>query len=174
MIRQIHDSFGDIPNFVHNSELPPASSGMLQEIIDDLPTKRKLSIELAITIDVCLPFVTATYKLEGDGPRVLTDYEELSKLLSAVALSHHPNTAAVARHLSGGDSIKENQLVAYGNICAKKQPLPIFSRSSLSISSNKWKLSKQLAISILQKFRKCSQLAMMWIVSLLFLLIHQH
>ena len=71
MIRQLHDCFGDVSGFLNSTELPPASSGKLKGILDDPPSKRKLCIELAITVDVCTPFVTATYKLEGDGPLVL-------------------------------------------------------------------------------------------------------
>ena len=54
-----------------------------------------------------------------DGPLVLVAYEEISKLFSVVALSHQPNTVVVAKDLSGGDLTRENQLVAYGNMCAQ-------------------------------------------------------
>ena len=69
MIRQIHDDFGDVSGFVNSSELPPASSAKLKGIFDDPPSKRKLSIEFAITVDMCARFVIATYmyKLEGNG-----------------------------------------------------------------------------------------------------------
>ena len=60
--RQIHDSLGHVPSFVQSKELPPASSGKLREILDDPPSKRKLCIELAITVDACAPLVAATYK----------------------------------------------------------------------------------------------------------------
>ena len=90
VIRPIHDCFGDIQSFVYSKELPPASAGKLQSILEDSPSKRKLCIELAITVDVCTPFVAATYKLEGGGPLVLFAYEEVSKLMSTLALSHHP------------------------------------------------------------------------------------
>ena len=37
-------------------------------------------MELAISLDAGEPFVKATYQLEGDGPLVLSAYEEITVL----------------------------------------------------------------------------------------------
>ena len=85
VIKHLHDTFGDIPSFVEHENLPP-SRLKLQQILNDPPKNRKLQVELAITVDVGEPFVKATYRLEGDGPLVLSAYEEIAEL--RVAISH--------------------------------------------------------------------------------------
>ena len=57
-------SFGDIPSFVEYEDLPP-SRLKLKEILDDPPKKRKLQVELAITVDVGEPFVKAHYSCQS-------------------------------------------------------------------------------------------------------------
>ena len=74
VIRQIHDTFGDVSSFCECSDLPTASSGKLIEILNDPPKCRKLKIELANTVDSMAPFVRTTYNLEGDGLLALTAY----------------------------------------------------------------------------------------------------
>ena len=59
------------------------------------------------------PFVKATYVLEGDGALALIAYERLSMLFSAITAEHYSNVKAVANQLSGGNSAREQQLVAY-------------------------------------------------------------
>ena len=85
VIKHLHDTFGDILSFVEHEDLPP-SRLKLQQILNDPPKNRKLQVELAITVDVGEPFVKATYRLEGDGPLVLSAYEEIAAL--RVAISH--------------------------------------------------------------------------------------
>ncbi len=43
-----------------------------------------LKLELAAVIDIGTFFVKATYNLEGDGPLVLTCYEEILKIRAAI------------------------------------------------------------------------------------------
>ena len=76
VIKYLHDGFGDIPSFIEEEDLPP-SRLKLQEILHDPPKNRKLQIEIAMTVDAGEPFVKATYRLEGDGPLVLTTYKEI-------------------------------------------------------------------------------------------------
>ena len=47
----------------------------LFELLSNPTKSTQLQIELAITVDVGNVFVKATYKLEGDGPLVLSTYE---------------------------------------------------------------------------------------------------
>lgn len=64
-----------------------------------------------------LPFVKATYLLEGDGPLALTVYLCLSELDAHIVAEHYPNVEAVARRLSNGDATHKQQLVAYAKNC---------------------------------------------------------
>ena len=57
----------------------------------------RLQVELAITIDVCKPFVEAMYKLEGDSPLALHAYEILDTLVNSIHFKHYPNTTALLR-----------------------------------------------------------------------------
>ncbi len=75
VIHQVHNSFGDVPVFLRNGELPPVTTGKMLKILDDQPTFRKLKMELAITIDAMEEFAKATYALEGDGPLALVGYQ---------------------------------------------------------------------------------------------------
>ena len=73
VIAQLLKSFGDVDTFLRNSELPPSK----QKLLDIHPKKRKLQMEIAITVDAMEPFVKATYNLEGDGPLLFKAYEEI-------------------------------------------------------------------------------------------------
>ena len=65
-------------------------------------------------MDAGLPFVQATYKLEGDGTLALECYEVISSLTTAMnKVPHYPNLQAVARCLSGGNQQIQQQLVHY-------------------------------------------------------------
>ena len=72
-----------------------------------------------MTIDAMEAFVKATYNLEGDGPLALTTYEEIRKLFAIVSAKYYPNVTAVAKKLSQGNSVHENQLMAYGCSCVQ-------------------------------------------------------
>ena len=118
VIKHLHDAFGDIPSFVEDEDLPP-SRLKLQEILDDPPSNRMLQVELAITVDAGEPFVKATYRLEGDGPLVLSAYEEIAALRVAISNQYYPNTNAVATKLSSNRPTLKQQLLDYGKVCVK-------------------------------------------------------
>ena len=94
----MHDAFGDVHSFLQSEDLPPSRFKLL-EILNDLPKKRKLQIELAITVDAGEPFVKSTYRFEGDGPLIFTAYDEICILRATIATKHFPNTTAVAQKL---------------------------------------------------------------------------
>ena len=73
-------------------------------------------------MDAGLPLVQATYRLEGDGPLVLTCFEEVDKVFKAIQVAHFPNLNGVADRLSQGQNASKQQLVAYGVLCVK----PVF------------------------------------------------
>ena len=117
VIHQVHNTFGDVPVFLCNSDLPPVTTGKLLKIIDDKPACRKLKMELTATIDSMEPFVKATYALEGDGPLALVAYQRLSVLYSHISSQHYPNVAAMAKLLAEGNATHESQLIAYAKAC---------------------------------------------------------
>ena len=117
VMKFLHDSFGDVESFLEIEDLPP-SKVKLQEILHDPPSKRKLMIELAMTIDAGEPFVKATYCLEGDGPLIFSAYEEIKALERGIEVQYYPNTNAVANSLTT-DPSRRKQLVDYGKACVK-------------------------------------------------------
>ena len=66
VLKQMHDSFGDIHPFLQDHSLPPSRLQLLK-ILGDPGNCRKLHMELAITIDAGEPFVKATYLVESMG-----------------------------------------------------------------------------------------------------------
>ena len=62
-------------------------------------------VELAVTVDAGMPFVQATYNLEGDGPLALTCYETIRALNAATRQAYYPNLQAVTSEISSGNSL---------------------------------------------------------------------
>lgn len=116
VLRQLHDTFGDVPDFLRTDVTTSGAKAMLQ-IIDDPPKARKLQMELSMTIDAMEPFARVTYLLEGDGPLALQAYEHVTTLFRAISTSHYPNANAMAKKLSNGDTRHEQQLLAYAESC---------------------------------------------------------
>ena len=76
-------------------------------------------VELAVTVDAALPFVKATYVLEGDGPLALSCYETISSLNAAARQANYNNLAAVASNLSSGDTVMEEHLIDHAKSCVQ-------------------------------------------------------
>ena len=66
--------FGDLEEFLKSSDVSPTTRTKLLSFFSDSSKKANLQIELAAIVDYGEPFVTATYKLEGDGPLALECY----------------------------------------------------------------------------------------------------
>jgi len=67
---QMRDSFGDVETFVCAEELPMATAKKLTDFLDDLPMRRKLKMELAITIDAIELFVKTSLVPRPSHPSV--------------------------------------------------------------------------------------------------------
>lgn len=68
-MHQIFLYFGDVKPFLEeNDDIGPSK---MLDVLQNPQKAALLQIELAITIDAGLPFVQATYYLEGDGPLVV-------------------------------------------------------------------------------------------------------
>ena len=81
--------------------------------------KKRCKAELAVVVDFRVHFVQTTYLLEGDGPLVFCCYEAISALTAAVNLAHYPTLNAIARELSGGNPVTQQQFEAYGKSCVE-------------------------------------------------------
>ena len=91
-MKQLLDLFGDIQPFLEsNTDISPATRAKLLSMFSDEHQKSYLMVELAVTIDAAMPFVKATYSLEGDGPLALTCYEAISVLNAAARQAYYPN-----------------------------------------------------------------------------------
>ena len=86
VFHQLHNAFGDVPVFLHGSDMPHATTSKLLKILDDPVKNRKLKMELAITVDAMEPIVKATYILEGDGALALVAYTQLRTLYTVISL----------------------------------------------------------------------------------------
>ena len=117
VIKQMHDTFGDVCTFISNPELPATTTAKMKDILNNPANSRKLKIELAVTVDSMDPFVRATYYLEGDGPLSLSAYECVRSLYAHIGVRDFKNTNAVARQLAGGNLQHEQQLQAYASGC---------------------------------------------------------
>ena len=116
LMKQLLELYGDLETFLRRHDnLAPATRNKLLQHLDDPTKKALLQFELAVIVDAGMPFVQATYKLEGDGPLALECYEVISSLTTAVnmVVLHYPNLQAVPRSLSGGNQQTQQQLVQY-------------------------------------------------------------
>ena len=68
VIKQVHDLFSDIPDFLDTADLPVVTRRKLIDICGQPQQQALLKIALAAKVDTMEPLVKATYNLEGDGP----------------------------------------------------------------------------------------------------------
>ena len=80
-----------------------------------------------------MPFVKATYSLDGDGPLALTCYEAISALNAAARQAYYPNLQAVAHTVSFGDSDAEQELIVYAKSCVQPRIAYYFQQLSSSM-----------------------------------------
>ena len=119
VMHQLFKVFGDIKAFLENPELTSSACAKMLAIFNDPPQLRKFQIELAIMVDAMEPFVKATYILEGDGVLALNAYGHLDALYQNISLEHYPNVSAIAKRLSAGNSVHDQQLILYTKECVK-------------------------------------------------------
>lgn len=96
VIKQVHDSFHDIPNFLKTADLPEVTKKKLTDICGQPQQQALLKIEFVATVDPMEPFVKATYHLEGDGLLALRAYHELRIVESSIVNAYYPNSIAVS------------------------------------------------------------------------------
>ena len=121
VMKQLLELFGDVEAFLTMHNQAPATRHKLLQFLQDPQKKAFLEVELAIIVDAGMPFVQATYNLEGDGHLALECYEVISSLTAAVNMAqpHYPNLQAVVWRLSGGNLQVEQQLNNYAISCVQ-------------------------------------------------------
>jgi len=109
--------FGDLEEFLKNSDVSPATRTKLLSFFSDSSNKDNLQIELAAIVDYGKPFVKATYKLEGDGPLAFECYETVECVSRSVELAYAPNVEAVAKQLSRGSHAAMQRFLNHAKTC---------------------------------------------------------
>jgi len=135
-MRQLLELFGDVQTFIQrNDDSATVTHSKLLTFFNDPQKKALLKAELAVVVDFGVHFVQTTYLLEGDGPLVFRCYEAISALTAAINLAHYPNLNAIARELSGGNPVTQQQFEAYGKSCV--EPAIQYYREKF-LHSNAW------------------------------------
>lgn len=121
VMEQVHDMFGDVVGFLV-ADAPQDSSILrkrLKATIEDLPARAQLQMQLSAVVEFGRPFADATYQLEGDGALCSRVYEVISALTRFVNAEpvHLPCTTAVARTLSAGNQLQQQQWLAFAQEC---------------------------------------------------------
>ena len=93
-------------------------------------------VELAVTIDLDVPFVKMMYNLECDGPLALTCYETISALNAAARQAHYPNLTTIASQIASGDSQMEGELIQHAKSVWAHILLPAVGRQHEGTSSH--------------------------------------
>ena len=132
VMKQLLEVYGDVERFLQShGDLPALTYSKLVRFFTDPQLKAYLQLELAVVVDFGLPFVQATYQLEGDGALALQCYEVISSLSTAVNMTtpHYPNLKAVSGRQSGGNPGLQQQLWQYGTACV--QPAIVYFKECL-------------------------------------------
>lgn len=116
VMKQLMDLFGDVEPFLKDVSVSPVTVEKLLSVLRSPNDKKLLQVELAATVDAGMPFVKATYNLEGDGPLVLTCYDTISALNVAARQAYYPNLESVAAHIAASPR-EESDLLQHANTC---------------------------------------------------------
>ena len=133
-MNQLMVLFNDVQPFLEeHTSISPATRGKLLAILQNPQEKAHLMVELAVTIDAGMPFVKATYNLEGHGPLALICYETISTLNVAARQVDCHNLAAVACRISLGDAQMESKLLQHAKSCVQPSISYYFQQLSTSM-----------------------------------------
>ena len=112
--------FGDVTPFLEtNTDLSPNACAKLLFVLTNPQQKTYLQVELAIIVDAGMPFVRATYELEGDGLLALKCYEVISTLSAAVQQAHYLNLQALTAQLFPESVYVQQQWTRYTISCVQ-------------------------------------------------------
>ena len=131
VMEQLLVQFGDVEKLLKNKNLgSPHIRSKLLAIFTDTQKKAFLEIELAAIVDWGKPFVTATYSLEGDGPLIVSGYDIVETIKSAICVSDTPNVRGIIRRLSSSVPTfqRSQNLFEYARKCV--QPGRVLSQAA--------------------------------------------
>jgi len=117
VVKQVHDLFGAVPDFLDTADLPVFTWRKLIDICGQPQQQALLKIELAATVDAMEPLVKATYNLERGVPLALRVNQELRTVESSIANAYYPNITTVSCLLSQGNVLEQQQWVNYAMQC---------------------------------------------------------
>ena len=115
--KQVMELFEDVVSFLE--EFGVATRKKMLGILCDKEKRSILELELAAIIDGGLPFVQATYQLEGDDALIFTCFDELNAVYHAIEVANLPNVNRIAQRLACGNQVVENKLIEYAMSCIK-------------------------------------------------------
>ena len=119
VLNQLLELFGDVQPFLQDSEgFSNSTRAKLLKILTNTQQCVLLRLELAAVIDAGKPFVSGTYKLEGNGPLALQCYEIINSITAAVELAHYPNVEAIISSMTS-DPNAQQHLKSYTISCIK-------------------------------------------------------
>ena len=125
---------GDLQSFLEeNTSISPATRGNPLGMLRNTQEKPYLMVELAVTVDTALPFVKATYVLDGDRPLALSCYESISSLNAAARQGNYSYLASVASNLSSGDTDMEEHLIDHAKSCVQPEIYYYFQQLSTNM-----------------------------------------
>ena len=79
--------------------------------------RKQVYLEVELAIDYGKPSVTATYSLEGDGPLIISNYDIVETIKSAIRTSDTPNVRGVIRRLSLKLNCQKTYLTMPEGVC---------------------------------------------------------
>ena len=119
VIKQQMELLGDLQSFLEeNTSISQVTRGKLLGMLRNPPREGLSHGQLAVTVvDTALPFLKATYVLDGDGPLALSCYESISSLNAAARQGNYSILASVASNISSGDTDMEEHLIDHAKYC---------------------------------------------------------
>ena len=141
--KQLMWQFGDLDVFIkRNDDGSPVTRGKLLALFSNGTKRSTLQIELASIVDFGVPFVKATYQLEGNGPLALDCFEIVDGLSTSIRLCNVPNVEAIAKKLANGLLHAKQKWIDHAQTCIEPGH-NYFKRQLTSSLKALYKLSKQ-------------------------------
>ena len=113
----------------------PVTVEKLLSVLRSPHEKKLLQVELAATIDAGMPFVKATFNLEGDGPLVLNCYDTISALNMAARQAYYPSLDGITAHIAANPH-EESDLLQHANTCIQPGIAYYFQQVSTSMKAS--------------------------------------
>lgn len=114
-----------------------------------------LQIVLSAVVDSRRPFVTATYKLEGDGPHALSCFEVNKELEASIHASYTPNLDVAIQKLCTLTRHSPTQLRAYATCSARVRRQISTTNKRMWVSSKLLDRFLHIVVNIIRQTGTC-------------------